>query len=234
VVHPVTPNKNYNKYNHGLGVGDVNGDKRLDLLEKDGWWEHPASRAGDPVWTWHPFTFGPADPGVPVGGAQMFAYDVNGDGLNDVIWGKGHGYGLYWMEQGKPGADGKRVWTQHVIDDTWSQVHPLTLADLSGDGIPDIITGKRFRAHNDGDPGGGEPKPVGKGDPRESCGSSSPHRARCTPRSSLRDTSGPSTAGRSWAAPPSSTSWSTSRPSCAAGASSWTTGQTRPTSASTP
>ena len=34
------------------------------------------------------------------GGAQMYAYDVNGDGLNDVITSfAAHGYGLVWYEQ---------------------------------------------------------------------------------------------------------------------------------------
>ena len=38
--HPLSPDNKYHKYTHGLGVGDVNGDGRMDLLEKDGWWEH--------------------------------------------------------------------------------------------------------------------------------------------------------------------------------------------------
>jgi len=144
---------------HGIGYGDVNGDGRMDVLTPDGWYEGPADPRKDP-WPWHPeFKLdGMNDPALMM--------DVNGDGLNDIIWGAGHNYGLFWMEQGKPDADGKRAWTQHEIDKEWSQVHPLTLADLSGDGVPDLITGKRFRAHNDGDPGGGDPPPKGKGGPR--------------------------------------------------------------------
>jgi hypothetical protein len=144
---------------HGIGWGDVNGDGRLDVLTPDGWYEGPADPRKAP-WPWHG-EWKLASPNDP-----MLMLDVNGDGLNDVIYGAGHDYGLFWLEQGKPGPDGKRTWTQHVIDKSWSQVHPLTLADLSGDGVPDLITGKRFRAHNDGDPGGGDPPPLGKGDPR--------------------------------------------------------------------
>jgi hypothetical protein len=48
---------------------------------------------------------------------------------------------------------------QHLIDDSWTQAHSLALADLDGDGVPELITGKRFMAHNGGDPA--EDKPLG-------------------------------------------------------------------------
>jgi hypothetical protein len=139
----------YFRFTHGLGVGDVNGDGRQDLLEKSGWWEQPASLAGDPVWTKHEAMFGG-------GGAQMFAYDVNGDGKNDVITSLvAHGYGIAWFEQtNDSGAVG---WTQHLIvgekpEDNpqgvvFSQPHALDFVDMDGDGVKDLIAGKRFWAH---------------------------------------------------------------------------------------
>ena len=56
-----------------------------------GWWEQPASLVGDPVWTKHDAAFG--------AGAQFYAYDVNGDGLQDVLGSVAlHGYELAWHE----------------------------------------------------------------------------------------------------------------------------------------
>ncbi|MCX6952450.1 MAG: VCBS repeat-containing protein, partial [Verrucomicrobia bacterium] len=76
--HPISPEGEWQRYTHGIGAGDINGDGRADLLTYNGWWEQPASVAGDPLWKFHPVDFGK-------GGAQMYAYDVNGDGRADVI-----------------------------------------------------------------------------------------------------------------------------------------------------
>jgi hypothetical protein len=153
--HPISPKGTYQRYTHGIGSGDVNGDGRVDILEQGGWWEQPASLANDPVWVKHPFAFGE-------GGAQMLVYDVNGDGLNDVITSiKAHEYGLAWYEQVK--ENGNITFREHLIlnkDATknehgvsFSQIHSLELVDMDGDGLMDIVTGKRFWAHGPhGDP----------------------------------------------------------------------------------
>lgn len=136
---------------HGLGFGDINGDGRGDLIVSKGWLEAPADRAaGAGPWTLHPeFNLGTAS--VPI-----IVTDVNGDRLADLIVGQGHGYGLHWYEQTRDG-NGKRAWTKHLIDDKNSQYHCLEWVDITGDGRPELLTGKRYRAHNDNDPGSDDP-----------------------------------------------------------------------------
>jgi hypothetical protein len=162
--HPISPrdDKKYFRYTHGYGCGDLNGDGRPDLLERDGWWEHPADNKPDTLWKFHSFAFSPA--GMR-GGSQMLVYDVNGDGLNDVItsW-DAHGYGLAWYEQAREGGEIK--FREHMLMNTkpednaygvkFTQLHSMFLVDINGDGLKDFVTGKRFWAHGpntDAEPG---------------------------------------------------------------------------------
>lgn len=134
---------------HGLGFGDINGDGRGDLIVSDGWLEAPVDRTAGP-WTLHKeFALGTAS--IPI-----IVADINGDKRMDLIVGQGHGYGLHWYEQ-TPASNGQRGWTKHLIDDKNSQYHSLEWADITNDGKPDLITGKRFRAHNGKDPGSADP-----------------------------------------------------------------------------
>jgi len=136
-------------HGHGLGVGDITGNGRPDVIVPNGWFEAPEDPYGG-EWIFHE-EFDLDRASVPI-----LAYDVNGDGLADLIYGYAHDYGLFWLEQ-KLKADGSREWIQHEIDMNWSQAHYLALVDLDGDGEVELVTGKRYRAHNGKDAGGTDP-----------------------------------------------------------------------------
>lgn len=155
--HRITPKGPWQRFTHGMGYGDVDGDGRMDLLEKDGWWRQPESLAGDPEWKKNPANFG-------TGGAQMYAYDVDGDGDNDVITSlAAHAYGLAWFENRR--ENGAITFQRHIIMNKepaenrygvkFSQLHAIDLIDMDGDGLKDIVTGKRWWAH--GPTGDAEP-----------------------------------------------------------------------------
>ena len=135
------------EHGHGLGFGDITGNGRGDFILVNGWLEAPQ----DPYsgeWVFHPdFDLGGDSASVPI-----LVVDVNGDGLSDLIVGQGHAYGLDWWEQ-RMDAGGARTWIRHPIDPFNSQYHDLQWADIDRDGEGELVTGKRYRAHNGRDPG---------------------------------------------------------------------------------
>lgn len=149
----VKDEKKYFRYYHGYGFGDINGDGRADIIDKEGWYEQPKDYRKGGLWKQHKFNFVPP---TERGGAQMLCYDINGDGHNDVLtsW-DAHGYGLAWYEQVRKG--GEISFKEHILVNTkesdnpygvkFTQIHALTLADVNGDGLTDFVTGKRFWAH---------------------------------------------------------------------------------------
>lgn len=146
--YPITRKGQWDQFYHGTGVGDVNGDGRQDLVLNEGWYEQPAER-GD-AWKRHEFRFGER------GGAQIFVYDVNEDGRNDVITAlDAHGWGLAWFEN-IASAEGLTFMRRTIMSDrdqeaelgaAFSQPHAMALADMNGDGRKDLVTGKRRWAH---------------------------------------------------------------------------------------
>ncbi len=140
-----------NRFYHGLGVGDFNGDGHPDVLIREGWWEGPANPAHGP-WAFHPYKMVRVDKQWGTECANIYADDLDLDGDQDLISSSAHAFGVWWWEN----VDGKTM-RQHVIDKSFSQTHALLYVDINGDGVKDLVTGKRYFAHMGHDPGDYDP-----------------------------------------------------------------------------
>lgn len=135
---------------HGIGFGDINGDGRGDFVGARGWMESPEDLRKEKG-IWHPEFELEKDAGVPI-----MVVDVDGDEDADLIWSRGHSYGIYWLEQ-RSGELGERNWIRHLIDDSLSQAHAPLWLDLDGDGRSELVVGKRYLAHDGKDEGAFDP-----------------------------------------------------------------------------
>lgn len=143
------------RFGHGLGIGDINSDGRMDVISAGGWIEQPSDPRQN-LWKAHETRFSNS-----YGGAEMYAYDVDGDGDTDVITSMAaHDFGLAWYEQEM--KDGKRTFKEHLIMGArrdqnryglvFSELHSVALADMDGDGLKDIVTGKTYYSHHEKSP----------------------------------------------------------------------------------
>ena len=144
------PHKNGTfKYYHGLGHGDLNQDGRTDVLIAHGYWSQPKDPSAGP-WPFHPYVLG-RDGVNPERLGDIHIDDLDLDGDMDVIGSSAHAFGVWWFEN--VGGNKKPQFKAHTIQESNSQTHSMWFVDINGDGQKDIVTGKRFFAHNGGDPG---------------------------------------------------------------------------------
>jgi hypothetical protein len=119
-----------------------------------GWWEQPEKPDGKTPWKFHP-----AGLGAPC--ADMYAYDMDGDGKADVISTSAHQFGIWWHKQRAADKDGNPGFQKmDLFPKLVSETHAAHFKDIDGDGRPDLITGKRWWSHGKNEPGSDAPAAI--------------------------------------------------------------------------
>ncbi len=120
----------------GLALCDLAGTGRLDIVIGGRWYETPKDLVAG-QWQEHVF----ADWFPP---AIVRVADMSGDGRPDIVLTRSEGKGrLSWFEAPE---DPRGRWTEHVVDDSLDYAHSLVVCDLTGDGVPDIITAEMHQS----------------------------------------------------------------------------------------
>ncbi len=131
---------------HGLLVGDVDGDGRLDLAASSGqprgamknalvWYSVPRGAKASERWPRFAFANGDA-PGL----SHYLAFgDVNGDGRPDIAGAAKDSPGGNWFAWWEQGENPRLPWTKHLIAGNEFGATNIQIGDLNGDGKPDFV-----------------------------------------------------------------------------------------------
>jgi hypothetical protein len=158
-MHPISwPSTPFNeapgtqRFSHGLGVGDMSGDGRLDVISTGGWWEQPEhGPVATSLWTFHPAKLG-------VDCSDIIVYKlVSGSlGFPDLLCASAHRFGI-WSFSLRGKEKDPIVAKNDLFPQLLSETHAVRCVDMDGDGLKDLVTGKRFWSHGRNEPGSNEP-----------------------------------------------------------------------------
>jgi len=128
----------------GSGLGAVNivavGQSPYPIV----WLENPREHGGNArTDSWISHYIGP---GYDANGVEITyaTGDFNGDGRMDLTTAVSETcatFPILWWEAPDDRRNG--AWTRHTIDTTYQCVHNLTIADMDGDGLTDIVAGEQ-------------------------------------------------------------------------------------------
>lgn len=138
ICHPISGPKGAGsqRYSHGLGVADLDGDGKNEVLTTAGYYTAPKG-----VWSFVEASLGPDC-------AQMLTF---GGKNKSILTTSAHQRGVWQFE-----ATGDGGYKRTVIDETISGTHSAVLAPLEKSGPLNLITGKRKWAHLPGVDAGSE------------------------------------------------------------------------------
>jgi len=124
-----------------LSTNDLDGDGDSDVLGVSdpffgrslAWFENATGNGRN--WTQHLID---TDPSVQYYSAD--SADVDGDGDLDVVAANPEDDEIVWWENSDGGA---LIWTKNLVDGDFPSARAVTVADIDGDGDPDVVGGSR-------------------------------------------------------------------------------------------